>query len=73
MNVGLADEKEISVQGSFSFNGSDGKLYLVEYIADKNGYHPKIMIIDSTPTFEITVNAKEVVSLSGNVLKSLVG
>lgn len=73
MNVGLADEKEISVQGSFSFNGADGKLYLVEYIADKNGYQPKIMIIDSTPSFEITINAKEDESLSANVLKSLVG
>lgn len=72
-NVGPNDEKEISVQGSFSFTGSDGKLYLVEYIADKNGYQPKIMILESTPTFSINVNGNEDSLLNGQVLKSLVG
>lgn len=71
MNVGLADEKEISVQGSYSFNGSDGKLYLVEYIADKNGYQPKITIVE--PTFGINISGIEDSLLNGNVLKSLVG
>lgn len=70
-NVGLNDEQEISVTGSFSFNGSDGKVYSVEYVADKNGYQPKITIIDSTAAFGI--NGIEDSFLSGQVLKSLVG
>lgn len=72
-NVGPNDEKEISVRGSFSFNGTDGKLYLVEYIADKNGYQPKIVILESTATFAIKVSGVEDSLLSGQVLKSLVG
>lgn len=73
MNVSLNDEQEISVKGSFSFNGSDGKVYLVEYVADKNGYQPKIMISESTPGFGISVNGNEESLLNGQVLKSLVG
>ena len=38
-NAGTDDEA-ISVQGSYSYIGPDGKPVKVEYIADENGYQP---------------------------------
>lgn len=39
VDVGSEDEG-ISVRGQFSYVGPDGVNYLVEYVADKNGFRP---------------------------------
>lgn len=74
MNV---NDKEIIVHGSYSFNGVDGKIYLVEYTADKNGYHPKFMIVEAEPMDKniVEISAFGVVTdaVSSQLVKSLVG
>ncbi|XP_075233221.1 endocuticle structural glycoprotein SgAbd-5-like [Lycorma delicatula] len=37
-----AKEPAIVSQGSFSYIGSDGKTHKVDYVADENGFSPKI-------------------------------
>lgn len=36
--------QELVVRGSYSYTGPDNKVYSVEYVADRNGYHPKLVI-----------------------------
>ncbi|XP_017785783.1 PREDICTED: flexible cuticle protein 12-like [Nicrophorus vespilloides] len=34
------DDQFIKVTGSYSYIGDDGKMYMVVYTADENGFHP---------------------------------
>lgn len=40
------DDEELAVTGSFSYVSPDGKTYRVDYTADKNGFHPKISLVN---------------------------
>lgn len=40
-NKGTEDE-EIVISGHYSYKGSDGLIYNVNYTADKNGYHATV-------------------------------
>ncbi|KAH8364466.1 hypothetical protein KR084_007227 [Drosophila pseudotakahashii] len=39
-NVG-SDHESLAVKGSYSFVGDDGQTYVVNYIADENGFQPQ--------------------------------
>lgn len=36
------DEEEIVIKGSYSYTGTDGLFYRVDYTADRNGYHATV-------------------------------
>lgn len=36
------DEEEIVIKGSYSYTGTDGLIYRVDYTADRNGYHANV-------------------------------
>lgn len=36
------DEEEIVIKGSYSYTGTDGLVYRVDYTADRNGYHANV-------------------------------
>ena len=38
------ENEALSIVGSFSFVGPDGKTYKVDYTADKDGFHPTISL-----------------------------
>lgn len=38
--------QELLVRGSYSYTGTDNKVYMVEYVADRNGFHPKVTILE---------------------------
>lgn len=37
--------QELLVVGSYSYTGPDNKVYLVEYVADRNGFQPTVSIV----------------------------
>lgn len=41
--------QELVVRGSYSFTGTDNKQYLVNYVADRNGFHPKLEVVPLPP------------------------
>lgn len=38
------ENEALSIVGSFSYVGPDGKTYRVDYTADKDGFHPTISL-----------------------------
>lgn len=62
----------IAVNGSFSYNGDDGKRYTVQYTSDENGYRAYGDHINSGP-YEVATPGPISVGLPPNALISLVG
>lgn len=80
------DDEYIEIHGSYSF--IDGlKRYMVEYVADKNGYKPKVsqivelmlmpIVFSSSPIATLRSakinHAGKIVELDDTIIKSLVG
>lgn len=69
--------QELVVHGAYSYTGPDNRLYLVEYVADRNGFRPKIMIVVADKAEEdLPVRFAGGVPDSGirpDLLKSLLG
>jgi len=48
----LGQENEaIAVRGSFSYQGDDGQVYTVNYVADENGFQPQAAHLPVAPSF----------------------
>lgn len=60
----LNGSRVLKVEGYFRYTGDDGKVYLVEYTADENGYIPEISELS---------DEDDDGRLNGAVLGSLVG
>lgn len=67
--------QELLVRGSYSYTGPDNKVYMVEYVADRNGFHPKVTIIEGEEEFPaITLAGFDPDSnIRTHALKSLLG
>lgn len=65
------DDEQIVVTGRYSYVGTDGRLYEVTYVADKNGFHIVRPIAVDAPSEILTPDAP--VSIDPNLIKSLFG
>lgn len=73
-------EQELVVRGSYSFTGPDNKVYLVQYVADRNGFKPHLTIV--TPNVEedpqntppaVSFGVQTETGIRSHALKSLLG
>lgn len=70
--------KELVVFGSYSYTGPDNRVYLVEYVADRNGYKPHLTIKDNVeddqpPPQISTAGIAPETGIRPHALKSLLG
>lgn len=61
----VGETKIFRVAGSYTFKGTDGKTYVVQYSADENGYVADVTTEESESLFEDRI--------SNSVVKTLLG
>lgn len=61
----VGENEVYRVSGAYTFQGTDGKTYLVQYTADENGYVAKV----SSEESGVAVGDR----IDGNLLKTLIG